>query len=111
MQCSVLCFERLSESFYVIFGEPNKTVQCLTTCCDGIYRHFQDEGVSTSLYFMEWSMTLFTKRLNLEIASRIWDIVFIEKSERFVYIAAAGMSKFRGFIVLMCTCIDFDVIY
>lgn len=82
----------LSSRTYLFF--QNVFVLSQNVCLLAVVRHFESEGVTSNLYFMEWSMTLFTKRLNLEIASRVWDIVLVEKSERFVYVAAVG-SLFR----------------
>jgi len=58
-------------------------------CYVCVIRHFEDQGIGPDLYFMEWCMTLFCKRLSLEVVGRIWDCYLIV-GEVFVYRAAVG---------------------
>lgn len=40
--------------------------------------HFEDEGVQPNLYLYEWFMSLFSKALNVDIACRVWDLIFLD---------------------------------
>ncbi|EFA86347.1 RabGAP/TBC domain-containing protein [Heterostelium album PN500] len=49
-----------------------------------LHRHFKEIGISAKNYLMDWITTLFSKALPLDIATRIWDLVFLE-GEIFVF--------------------------
>jgi len=49
-----------------------------------LYKHFQEIGISAKNYLVDWITTLFSKALPLDIATRVWDLVFIE-GEIFIY--------------------------
>jgi len=55
-----------------------------------LHKHFASEGVEPGLYFMEWCMTLFCKRLKLDVVGRVWDCYLIS-GESFVYRCAVGI--------------------
>lgn len=55
-----------------------------------LYRHFEEQGVRPDLYFMEWCMTLFAKRLKLDVTGRVWDCYLI-MGEAVVYRTAVAM--------------------
>lgn len=57
-----------------------------------LYRHFTNEGLRPDLYFMEWCMTLFCKRLALDVVGRVWD-GFLLAGEGFVYRTAVAVLK------------------
>lgn len=60
-----------------------------------LYRHFESIDVfmhGKSLYFVEWSMTLFCKRLDLDVVGRIWDLFFLV-GEQIVYRTAVAMLQ------------------
>eukprot|EP00455_Lapot_gusevi_P056334 TRINITY_DN9337_c0_g3_i6.p1 TRINITY_DN9337_c0_g3~~TRINITY_DN9337_c0_g3_i6.p1 ORF type:complete len:216 (-),score=56.54 TRINITY_DN9337_c0_g3_i6:27-632(-) len=60
-----------------------------------LYQHFQSESVGCELYFMEWCLTLFSKRLALDVVSRVWDC-YILLGEPVVYRTAVGILKVLG---------------
>ena len=43
-----------------------------------LHTHFEKEGLSTKMYVFEWFLTLYSKAMNLDFVSRIWDILFLE---------------------------------
>eukprot|EP01017_Pseudomicrothorax_dubius_P030377 TRINITY_DN378_c0_g1_i2.p1 TRINITY_DN378_c0_g1~~TRINITY_DN378_c0_g1_i2.p1 ORF type:complete len:841 (-),score=191.79 TRINITY_DN378_c0_g1_i2:81-2603(-) len=43
-----------------------------------LFRHMEREGVSPKMYFFEWMLTLFSKVLDFDNASRVWDCFFFE---------------------------------
>jgi len=58
-----------------------------------LYNHFENVEIlayGKSLYFVEWGMTLFCKRLELDVVGRIWDCYFM-LGEQVVYRAAVAM--------------------
>ena len=55
-----------------------------------LYRHFVEQKVKPDLYLIEWIFTLFSKSLNIETTSRIWDI-FFRDHEEFLFRAALGI--------------------
>ena len=63
--------------------------------------HFEEEGLSPDLYFMEWCMTVFCKRLDLNVVGRVWDC-FLIFGEVFVYRTAVG--KLLMFMSTCCEC-------
>lgn len=38
-----------------------------------LFRHFETLDISTDLYLIDWMLTLFSKNMDLDIVSRIWD--------------------------------------
>lgn len=38
-----------------------------------LFRHFETLDITTDLYLIDWMLTLYTKNMDLDIASRIWD--------------------------------------
>lgn len=55
-----------------------------------LYRHFEEQKVKPDLYLIEWIFTLFSKSLNIEATSRIWDMFFRDQEE-FLFKAALGI--------------------
>ena len=43
-----------------------------------LYNHFEKESLSPKMFVFEWFLTLYSKALNLDFVSRIWDILFLE---------------------------------
>lgn len=64
---------------------------CSRCCLMYVCRHFQNEGIGPELYFMEWCMTLFCKRLKLDVVGRVWDCYLIS-GETTVYRTAVGQK-------------------
>jgi hypothetical protein len=38
-----------------------------------LYKHFEAVDLTTDLYLIDWMLTLFTKNMDLDLVSRIWD--------------------------------------
>jgi len=55
-----------------------------------LYEHFENQNLGPDLFFMEWCMTLFCKRLALDVVGRIWDCYMVF-GEEFVYRTAVGI--------------------
>jgi hypothetical protein len=43
-----------------------------------LHKHFEGEGVHPKMFFFEWLLTLYTKALDFDLVSRIWDLFFFE---------------------------------
>jgi hypothetical protein len=75
-------------------------------------RHLDNEGIVPDLYFLEWAITLFAKRLKLDIVGRVWDCYFLY-GESMVYRVAVAIllclrtrllnSSFDGCMKLLAT--------
>ena len=48
--------------------------QNLPEVCD----HFENEGVKPGMFLIEWFLTLYSRSLNQEVASRVWDLLFYQ---------------------------------
>ncbi|XP_075223797.1 TBC1 domain family member 14-like [Lycorma delicatula] len=55
-----------------------------------VYKHFVDSNLTPDLYLLDWIYTVFTKAMNLDLASRVWD-VFLRDGEEFLFRAALGV--------------------
>lgn len=53
-------------------------------------RHFLEEDVLPDMYFLEWVMTLYCKRLALDVVGRVWDQYFVQ-GEVIIYRAAVAI--------------------
>lgn len=40
--------------------------------------HFDLEGIFPQMYAVEWLMTIYVRSFDLNIASKIWDLMFLE---------------------------------
>lgn len=58
-----------------------------------VHAHFIEENFTPDMYLIDWTFTLFSKSLPLDIASRVWD-VFCRDGEEFLFRAALGILKF-----------------
>jgi hypothetical protein len=38
-----------------------------------LYSHFEALDLTTDLYLIDWMLTLYTKNVDIDIVSRIWD--------------------------------------
>lgn len=43
-----------------------------------LYKHFEALDVTADLYLIDWLLTLYTKNMDIDIASRIWDNFFLD---------------------------------
>ncbi|XP_078355042.1 TBC1 domain family member 14-like [Oculina patagonica] len=58
-----------------------------------LHAHFIEENFTPDMYLIDWTFTLFSKSLPLDVASRVWD-VFCRDGEAFLFRAALGILKF-----------------
>lgn len=42
-----------------------------------LFRRFEDECIWPNEYFLDWALSLFTKKLSISVASRLWDMVLL----------------------------------
>jgi hypothetical protein len=56
-----------------------------------LYNHFENESLSPKMYVFEWFLTLYSKAMNLDFVSRIWDIFFLEGP---IILYKAGIGEF-----------------
>eukprot|EP01083_Nonionella_stella_P032929 90150_1 len=57
-----------------------------------IYRIFEEHQIQPKEYFLDWTISLFTKKLPIPVASRVWDIVLIQ-GEMEVYRCCVAILK------------------
>mmetsp|Transcript_24271 Transcript_24271/g.36403 ORF Transcript_24271/g.36403 Transcript_24271/m.36403 type:complete len:737 (-) Transcript_24271:220-2430(-) len=57
-----------------------------------LHNHLHKEGVQPDMYLLEWILTLFSRRLRLDTAGRVWDM-YLTHGELFVHRAAVGVVK------------------
>lgn len=66
-----------------------------------LYDYFTTTTLTPDLYLLDWIYTVFTKAMNLDLASRVWD-VFLRDGDQFLFQTALGMlcfHKLRTFVV------------
>lgn len=61
----IQCYKKAFESLFVEY-------------LPAIHGHFQALGVESDLFLFDWFVTLFSRALPLEVASRIWDVYFLQ---------------------------------
>jgi hypothetical protein len=66
--------------------------ECLAEAEPELSRHLAQEGVGSDLYFMEWCMTAFCKRLPLDVVGRVWDCYLLQ-GELVIYRAAVAILR------------------
>jgi hypothetical protein len=63
--------------------------------------YFEELDILPEHYLIEWTMTLFSKNLNIDIVARIWDIYMIEGIKS-IYQTAIGIYNFiKIFLVIL----------
>ena len=91
----------LRNDFFVVFLQLNESrmqpryhffEQLFRHYLPELYQHFENESVTPDLYFMEWSMTLFSKRLSFDVCGRVWD-VYLVIGEELIYRAAVALLR------------------
>ncbi|KAL6041144.1 TBC1 domain family member 14 [Balamuthia mandrillaris] len=55
-----------------------------------IAKHLRALEIDTNLYIMDWFLTLFSKSLSLDVATRVWDLYF-EEGDLFLFRTALGL--------------------
>ena len=71
-------------------------------------RTFEAENIMPEMYLLEWCLTLFSKRLSLDVVSRIWDC-YLLFGESVVYRIAVVRHSFR-FSLDKIACIKLEMI-
>lgn len=57
-----------------------------------LFAHFKQSNLTPDMYLIDWIFTMFSKSLNLDTASRVWD-VFCRDGEEFLFKTAIGILK------------------
>ncbi len=63
---------------------------------------FESEGILPQHYFIEWVMTLFAKSLNLQVASRVWDLYMLD-GDIILFQVAVALLKLISKEVQQCS--------
>eukprot|EP00824_Muranothrix_gubernata_P017956 TRINITY_DN3673_c0_g1_i1.p1 TRINITY_DN3673_c0_g1~~TRINITY_DN3673_c0_g1_i1.p1 ORF type:complete len:351 (+),score=43.43 TRINITY_DN3673_c0_g1_i1:104-1156(+) len=58
-----------------------------------LHKHFTELHIDPQTYLLEWVLTLFSKSVPLDLASRIWDCYFMD-GEPFIFRAALGILSY-----------------
>eukprot|EP00696_Hemimastix_kukwesjijk_P012002 gnl/Hemi2/25043_TR8421_c0_g1_i1.p3 gnl/Hemi2/25043_TR8421_c0_g1~~gnl/Hemi2/25043_TR8421_c0_g1_i1.p3 ORF type:complete len:195 (+),score=53.60 gnl/Hemi2/25043_TR8421_c0_g1_i1:947-1531(+) len=58
-----------------------------------LHKHFTQLEITPESYIIEWMLTLFSKSLHLDSASRVWDCYFME-GEVFLFRTALGILRY-----------------
>eukprot|EP00127_Corallochytrium_limacisporum_P000258 Clim_evm5s9 gene=Clim_evmTU5s9 len=58
-------------------------------------RHMSEIGLRADMFVIDWFMTLYSKSLNIDLSSRIWDIYMLE-GEGFLFRVAVGLVSFSA---------------
>ena len=66
--------------------------ELLADCLPAIRTHLYTVGIEADVYLFDWFVTLFARALPLEVASRIWDVYFIQ-GEIHLFRAALGILQ------------------
>lgn len=59
-----------------------------------LYKHFETLDITTDLFLIDWMLTLYSKNMDLEVVSRIWDN-FILKGE--IFAIKTGLALLQYF--------------
>ncbi|EGG23720.1 RabGAP/TBC domain-containing protein [Cavenderia fasciculata] len=57
-----------------------------------LHRHLSGMGIQPDVFMIDWVLTIFSKALPLDVASHVWDNLFLE-GELFIFQAALGILK------------------
>jgi len=66
----------------------------MLTLLPKIHKHFQEVGIEPEHYLLDWFMTVFLKPLPLDIATRVWDLYFLEGELCLFKVALALLQMF-----------------
>eukprot|EP00727_Mastigamoeba_balamuthi_P008251 m51a1_g4048 hypothetical protein (348) ;mRNA; f:692592-694094 len=70
-----------------------------------VSRNMRCRGVGAQIFLIEWVMTIFSKSLPIDVATRIWDTVMLE-GEYMIFRAGLGILSYFSPVL---TTADFDV--
>lgn len=54
-----------------------------------LHKHFETLDITTDLFLIDWMLTLFSKNLDLDVASRIWDNFLLDGE---IYAIKTGLA-------------------
>ncbi|KAF9932713.1 GTPase-activating protein [Modicella reniformis] len=54
-----------------------------------VHKHFQNQGIRSTMYASQWFMTLFAYKFPLDLVFRVYDILFVEGVDSFLRFAVA----------------------
>jgi len=57
-----------------------------------LYKQLSSLAIAPDIYMIDWVLTLFSKALPLDVAARVWDVLFLE-GEIFMFQTALGVLK------------------
>lgn len=60
-----------------------------------ICEHFENEGVKPAMFLIEWFLTLYSRSLNQDVVSRVWDLFFYQ-GPLVLYQAGVAILKILG---------------
>ena len=84
-------------SFYKMEGELQQCISLFETLfkrsLPELFHHFEDIGLTTDMYLLDWFLTIFSKSLPLDTATRLWD-VYIFEGQSFFFRASIGILKY-----------------
>jgi len=58
-----------------------------------LYNHFIEQEITPNMYIIDWTLTMFSKSLPLDVAARTWDLFFLE-GDSFIFRASLGILKY-----------------
>ncbi len=59
-----------------------------------LYRHFEVLDITADLFLIDWMLTLYSKNIDLEIVSRIWDNFLLEGE---IFTIRTGLALLKYF--------------
>lgn len=75
-----------------IQGYKDVFIAMLQEYLPAIHTRFEAIGVEPELFIFDWFITLYTRSMSLEIASRIWDVYFLQ-GEIVLFKTALGILR------------------
>lgn len=64
-----------------------------------VYNYFGKQGISSSGFLLDWLLTLFSKCLNPDKVSRVWDMLFVQGSQVLWKTAVGVIMEIRGHLL------------
>lgn len=84
-------------AFYKMEGELQQFISLFETIfkrsLPDLYNHFEVIGLTSDMYLLDWVLTIFSKSLPLDTATRLWD-VYIFEGQSFFFRASIGILKY-----------------
>lgn len=71
------------EAYYAAYHELLKENQ------PRLWAHLESTKLTPDLYLMDWIYTIYAKAMNLDLASRVWDL-FLRDGDDFLFRTAIG---------------------